>query len=572
MSNNKQKKSIAIIGGGPSALFLYKRLVELGRQDIEITVFEKKAQLGSGMPYSPDGAGKEHVTNVSDNEIPTIVTSIEEWLKTAPGDLLECFAINPQNFNEYKVLPRLFFGEYLSAQFRLLQNKAQKIGMVTEVYCNTTVTDIAVKPDDKKTTVTTDRIGTKNFDAVIVCTGHRWPRHHEGVIPNYFDSPYPPSKLRLKLNEPVAIKGSSLTAIDAIRTLARANGQFVKKKDGRLSFQIAEGSENVRLVMHSRSGLLPVIRIHLEDSHLSKESVLSKEEVEEARHLNDGFIPLDYLFRRNFKEPFKEEDPAFYEKIKDLTIEEFVESMMELRERLDPFVLFKAEYAEAEKSIRRKEPVYWKEMLAVLSFAMNYPAKYLSAEDMLRLQNVLMPLISIVIAFVPQSSADEMLALYEAGILTLVAVGNDSKIVPQQNGGAVYQYTDEEGNSQAIPYGVFVDCTGQPHLAYHDFPFKTLLEDGVVSAAMLKFRYAERGNAEIENGNEAVIKNEEAYYLNVPGIAINDNFQVLDSFGAANERIYVMAVPYIGGYNPDYSGLDFCEAASARIVASLLST
>lgn len=38
----------------------------------------------------------------------------------------------------------------------------------------------------------------------------------------------------------------------------------------------------------------------------------------------------------------------------------------------------------------------------------------------------------------------------------------------------------------------------------------------------------------------------------------------------ADEHIYIMAVPCIGGYNPDYSGLDFCEEASERIVKSLL--
>jgi hypothetical protein len=30
-----------------------------------------------------------------------------------------------------------------------------------------------------------------------------------------------------------------------------------------------------------------------------------------------------------------------------------------------------------------------------------------------------------------------------------------------------------------------------------------------------------------------------------------------------------MAVPYIGGYNPDYSGLDFCEEASEKIIKSM---
>ena len=59
-------------------------------------------------------------------------------------------------------------------------------------------------------------------------------------------------------------------------------------------------------------------------------------------------------------------------------------------------------------------------------------------------------------------------------------------------------------------------------------------------------------------------------YLQVPGISINDHFQVVDAYGALNDRIYIMAVPYIGGFNPDYSGLDFGEEASARIIKSLL--
>ncbi|MFD2144096.1 hypothetical protein [Mucilaginibacter antarcticus] len=65
---------------------------------------------------------------------------------------------------------------------------------------------------------------------------------------------------------------------------------------------------------------------------------------------------------------------------------------------------------------------------------------------------------------------------------------------------------------------------------------------------------------EIEGGN---------YYLRVPGIAINDSYQPVDKYGAFNERLYIMAVPYIGGFNPDYSGLDFCEAASKAIIKSL---
>lgn len=53
--------------------------------------------------------------------------------------------------------------------------------------------------------------------------------------------------------------------------------------------------------------------------------------------------------------------------------------------------------------------------------------------------------------------------------------------------------------------------------------------------------------------------------MNVTAIAINDNFQVSDEFGGYNDRIFMVAVPYIGGFNPGYSGLDFCEAVSAAL-------
>ena len=83
-----QKKRIAILGGGPSGLFMYKRLIESGRNDITIDIFEKKRLLGGGMPYSADGANDEHITNVSGNEIPLIVTPLADWIKTVPTEVL----------------------------------------------------------------------------------------------------------------------------------------------------------------------------------------------------------------------------------------------------------------------------------------------------------------------------------------------------------------------------------------------------------------------------------------------------------------------------------------------------
>ncbi len=564
----KATKRIAILGGGPSGLFMFKRLVESQRTDISITIFERNKKLGAGMPYSADGANDEHITNVSGNEIPLLVTTLAGWIKSVSKDTLNKFHIDPTRFNEYKVLPRLLFGQYLTAQFDLLQKRAREANISYEVHYNSTVTDII---DNPKQEVVEVEIGGRQkfeFDRVIVCTGHNWPVRHEGTVANYFDSPYPPVKLALKCDHPVAIKGSSLTAVDAIRTLARHNGTFDKDENGKLSYRLLDDSPNFKLVLHTRNGMLPAVRFHLKDSHLSNNSVLTKEEI--AAHIagNNGFLSLDYVFEKDFKAPIRDIEPEFYENIKDMTMEEFVAAMMELREHLDPFQLLKAEYAEAEKSIKRKKSVYWKEMLGVLSFALNYPAKHLSAEDMQRLQKSLTPLISIVIGYIPQSSSEELMALHQAGVLELIPVGDDSTVAPAAEG-ATYHYTDEAGQQQAVYFSTFIDCVGQPHLGFDDFPFKSLLTGRSVSPARLKFRSAEEGRKSLEEGKDVSVDEYGDYYLRVSGVAINDHFQVVDDYGAFNDRIYIMAVPYIGGYNPDYSGLDFCEEASSVIIKRL---
>lgn len=557
------------MGGGPSGLFMFKRLVESKRTDIDITIFERKKRLGEGMPYSAEGANDEHITNVSGNEIPLLVTPLADWIKTVSKDTLDKFHIDPKRFNEYKVLPRLLFGQYLTAQFDLLQKQARETGIPYEIHYNSAVTDIIDHPDKETVTVKIADEEQFEFDQVIICTGHNWPHQHEGKVPNYFDSPYPPVKLALKLDHPVAIKGSSLTAVDAIRTLARHNGTFNKDQNGWLSYTLLEDSPNFKLILHTRNGMLPAVRFHLEDSHLSNNSLLTKEQIAAHIAANNGFLSLDYIFEKDFKEPIRAKEPEFYQRIKDMSLEEFVADMMELRERLDPFQLLKAEYAEAEKSIKRKESVYWKEMLGVLSFALNYPAKHLSAEDMQRVQKTLTPLISIVIAYIPQSSSEELLALHQAGVLELIPVGDESRVEAEPKGGATYHYNDEKGSEQAVYFNTYIDCVGQPHLAFEKFPFKSLLSNRTISPARVKFRSAEEGQKAMAEGKSVSQDVNGDYYLKVSGITINDHFQVVDDYGAFNDRIYIMAVPYIGGYNPDYSGLDFSEEASSTIIKRL---
>ncbi|QPH40884.1 FAD/NAD(P)-binding protein [Pedobacter endophyticus] len=569
MHLNSAPLKIGIVGGGPTALLMFKKLLDHGDQNISVDIFEKKQLLGAGMPYSRHGALDEHVTNVSGNEIPALFSSVEEWIAKEHLHTLNRFKVDASHFNDYKVLPRLLFGRYLSDQFKALISRAKQANMVVNVHFGCEVTDII---DDEQAGVChiVHTNGIHQFDRVIICSGHHWPTRHEGKVKGYFDSPYPPEKLAHRTDHPVAIRGSSLTAIDAIRTLARANGTFEKSENGDLSYILDQKSPNFSMLMHSRSGFLPAVRFHLEDSHLSKDAVLSADEIARVMAENDGFLPLDHVFKRNFLEPLAAADPAFYAQIKDLSIEQFVEKMMAERERLSAFELLALEIKEADRSIRERKSVNWKEMLAVLSYAMNYPAKHFSAEDMQRLKVSLMPLISVVIAFAPQSSVNELMALHQAGVLAIVSVGDNSEVLVNENGEIVYTYADASGKKINTVYQTFVDAIGQSHLEMKDIPYPSLLSAGTISPAMLKFNDQLLAQKSHESGDEKIIKYADgSYYQLVTGIAINDHFQVLDRYGATSGRIYMLAVPYIGGYNPDFSGLDFGEAAAKLVTASM---
>ncbi|MET0637485.1 MAG: FAD/NAD(P)-binding protein [Chitinophagaceae bacterium] len=629
----KKDSRIGLIGGGPSALFIYKTLLDSGKSGFTIDIFERKEKPGPGMPYSPEGAGREHITNVSGNEIPQLVTGTMEWMKTLPAEKLAEHGIDLNTFSDYQVFPRLLFGEYLQRQFELLLERGRKLKITTNLHTATTVIDIVDEPASGTVCVVTDK-GKHVFDHVIICSGHNWPTKKEGTIPGYYDSPYPPSKLCHQFNHAVAIKGGSLTAIDAIRTIARANGSFIEltgseqtlngsipsrvnkisepiygsnrklnesitSRTNKLFEQVNASDQTInrpfphhteknnepdkkkiryipnpespafRIVMHSIGGLLPAIRFHLENSHLASNALLDEKEI--LAHLvdNDGFLSLDYIFEKDFKETLKKKDPVFYKKIKELSVEEFVKMMMDKREKKDGFELFREEYLEAEQSIRNEESIHWKEMLAVLSFAMNYPAKHFSAEDMQRLKKTLMPLISIVIAFVPQSSCEELLALHDAGRLELIPVTDESEVIALPEGGVIYKYEEGE-EKREIKYKTFINGIGQLPLMIDDFPFESLVKNGTVSQALLKFRDPEKGKKAREKDPDKIVQRDNAIYLKVPGVAITDTFKVVGREGYHNPRIRLMAVPYIGGYNPDYSGLDFCEEAAKHIINDLL--
>jgi len=460
-------------------------------------------------------------------------------------------------------------GNYLEHLFKYYITTLIKRGIKVKSNINTEVTDIKVT-DQLSYQIITDTDDYHNADIVILCTGHHWPKTYEDQVSDWYDSPYPPSKFNSPFNGSVAIRGSSLTAVDVVKTLARINGSFLAEEDGQLSYQLNPQSLQFKMTLFSTGGFLPALRFHSDGEAYSSSWVMSLKDIYEYKNNNNGFVDLDYVFDLNFKQALKLKDPGFYDKIKDLSLEAFVEEMMSLRQDLDSFELFKAEYREAEKSIRRRQSVSWKEALAAFSYAMNYPAKHFSAEDMIRLRKSMLPLISVIIASLPQSSYREMMALYEKGVLDLVQVDKESFVIPNGKEGAIYNYTSVDNQRIEGKYPLYIDAVGQQAFNWGDLPFEGLKQKNMLSPAYLDFKDNQNALELLnETENQVYQGYNDNYYLRLPGLKINDYFQALNAYGQIINNLYIMAVPFIGGLNPDYSGLDFCDTAAERIIHSI---
>jgi hypothetical protein len=139
-------------------------------------------------------------------------------------------------------------------------------------------------------------------------------------------------------------------------------------------------------------------------------------------------------------------------------------------------------------------------------------------------------------------------------------------VEPHPEGGAVYKYGGSERYFQT-----YVDCVGQPHLSVREFPFPSLLESGKVTSATSKFREQTTGREYQEKSPERGQTDASGqYFLKLTGAAINDFYQPLDVNGEPTPHLYILAVPLIGGHNPDFSGLDVADTASSIAVAKEL--
>ena len=250
-----KQSSIAIVGSGPMAIYFLKHLIRFD-SPLRITIFERDAVPGSGMPYRQGMNADYMLSNIFSREIPTIHEPLADWLRSRPAGELDRWNVSPEAISARAFYPRTLLGECLRAQLDVLVAVGLDAGHAVIVKAQHSVLD--VKPGKDLVSIVTrtpEGRSKKEFTHVILATGHTWdeePREGDALLV----SPWPASNIAALPADQISILGSALSAVDVATALAHEHGCFTDTASG-LTWKARPKHKGLHITMVSKTGILP---------------------------------------------------------------------------------------------------------------------------------------------------------------------------------------------------------------------------------------------------------------------------------------------------------------------------
>ncbi|WP_309630155.1 FAD/NAD(P)-binding protein [Brevundimonas sp.] len=518
--------SIAFVGAGPTTLYALNALLTRGVKNARITVFEAKAHAGSGSPYTPGWNDPAMLSNIASIEIPPVAETLIQWLMSQTNSQLEAMGVNPADVDERTFVPRVVLGRYFESQFDALAQRVRASGNTLDVRLGCRVVDAANKSFGMELTWVSPPQGgtrTQTFDHVVLATGHQWPSQQQ-VRPGYFLSPWPAATLATVPATEIGIRGSSLTAIDTAVALAATHGQFMRSEDG-LIYQAGADTEGFHMTMMSRKGLLPEADFYFPLPHAPL-AICTPEAVEELLGQRRDSL-LDAVFDL-FRCELTNLDPDYAREtgLAEATLEQFGDAYFATRATTDPFAWAAANLQEARANHAARVTVAWRDAILRMHEVVAVIVPHLDQSEFERFNRVFKPIFVDVYAGVPHESIERILALHKAGKLDVIALGDEHSVDTRCPEGGVRVMVGD----QSTHYPVFIEATGQRALPGIQFPFLSLLEQGIV--------------------RDAVASDPDA----VRGIAVDDVFRPVAEAVPA-DRLYCLSLPFLMGRHPFVQGI-----------------
>lgn len=520
-------KRVAFVGGGPTTIYTLHALIGQVARPFAVTVFEEQNALGRGTPYRPGWNDPAMLSNIASIEIPPLEQTLVDWLREQPDAVLAGLGVERQKIGERTFYPRLVLGEFFHSQSDKLLERAQQLGIDITVRTRCRVLDVSNQPGGMLLTIRPAKGSAfqERFDHVVLATGHQWPETPE-VRPGYFLSPWPASNLAKIPPCDIGIRGTSLTAIDAMVALAGANGEFIDREAGGLGYVPASGTGGFHITMMSRKGLLPEADFYAPIPYAPLQ-VCTAEAIEALIEDQDGEL-LDRAFAL-FKRELAVADPQYASDmdLQAIDLPEFHDRYFAPRANSDPFAWASNNLAEAQLNYANKVTVAWRYAILRMHEVIEVLVPHLEAQDYERFSRFFKPVFVDDYATVPHKSINRMLALHKAGKLDILALGDNYHIDSYRaEGGAKVEH---EG--QVHSFDVFIEAMGQKPLPAKEFPFPSLIRQGII-------------HDYVENGAKRPAR----------GIAIDDAFHPM-SEDIPHDRLFCLSLPFILGRHPFHQGI-----------------
>ncbi len=574
-------KNIAIIGSGPTAIYLLKNIynhIDILKQHISrITIFEKERISGMGMPYNPEMTDIHNLANISSEEIPLLLETFADWLRAQSENELTKLNIIRQSINEKDVYSRVALGDYFHNQFEQLLELLKIQGITVTQFCESEVLDIE-ETSKNQLQVKDSKQLDELFSSVVIATGHGF-RDKDRPKEGYYATPWPIHKLLPKKDEiynfPIGILGASLSAFDVVTSLSHRHGKFITSGN-KQKFTKFNGVSDFKIVLHAAQGWLPHLQYEQQEPireiyrHFNRQEILALRDAKGFLHIEDYF---DQLCRKALINAFtKDKMTNVAEELQNInfSFKDFIKTMSERHEYTNSFEGMKSEMVKARHSVENNIPIHWMETLDDLMYSLNYHAELMPAEDHQFFHKEIMAFLMNVIAALPLQSAEILLALYDAKCIELKEGYVTIERSDPKSGKTKITLKSKNGKEKKYEYQLFVNCGGQEKMEFEDFPFPTLVKQGIVREAEAKFSTPiaiEKGKPEDKESNKNLNETE----LKLSGIDVDASYRTINEHGQPNNYLYDINFTHTTGLRPYSYGLQACNATSKILVESWLT-
>ncbi|MEB6377403.1 FAD-NAD(P)-binding protein [Leclercia adecarboxylata] len=464
-------KKIAIVGAGPTGIYTLFSLLKQNTP-LCVTVYEQAEEAGVGMPYSDEDNSRMMLANIASIEIPPLFQTYLEWLRAQSEAHLARYGVQKSALHDRQFLPRILLGQYFRDRFQAVVTQARKQGFEVNVLESCQVTDLQASAEGVSIW-SGGKPTPEHFELAVIATGHVWP--DEDTSPrDFFPSPWSGLMEASIAAGKVGIMGTSLSGLDAAMAVAAQHGTFIETDDEQIRFRLDEKSEALKIVLMSRSGILPEADFYCPIPY-EPLSLVTDRAIEAAIQQGSEGL-LDRVFRLMVEE-LKQADPQWSKAIalETLTPDTIREAWFADRRQHGPFRWAVSNLDEVERNKRDRRTVPWRYTVLRLHEAVEKVVPHLDDNDRERFKTGLARVFIDNYAAIPSRSIRRLLALREAGIISIEALGDDYEMTADGNRTVI------DADGQRWIFDTFIDARGQKPLKTKDLPFPSLREQ-LVSA------------------------------------------------------------------------------------------